>query len=80
MQFDGTGAFSSSTISSDYVVIEPDVYQDQDSTWHTRWHDTGIISVAIPNPQTINGNAVTMEGLVAGQYSANIYFHIVTNL
>lgn len=79
VQFTGTSVFNQ-TISSDYVVIEADNYKDQDSNWHTRWHDSGTISVAIPSSQTINGNEVTVDGLVAGQYSANIYFHVVTNM
>lgn len=80
VQFDGTTVFSSQSISSNYVVVEADVYQDQDSGWHTRWHDTGTISVSIPTQQTINGNEVTIDGLVAGQYFSNIYFHVVTNI
>lgn len=78
VKFTGTEYFSS-TLPSDYVRIEADTHQDQDSGWHTRWHDSGYISVAIPSNQSINGNPVTLEGLIAGQYTANIYFHIVTN-
>lgn len=65
--------------AGDYVRIEAEAYKDQDGNWHTRWHDTGFISVAIPNNQSINGNSVTLDGLVAGQYTSNIYFHIIAN-
>ena len=77
-KFVGTDSFGSS-ISGDYVRIEAETYKDQDGNWHTRWHDSGTISVAIPSSQSINGNEVTLDGLIAGQYSANIYFHIVSN-
>lgn len=77
-KFDGTDYFSG-TISGDYVRVEAETYKDQDGNWHTRWHDSGFISVAIPSDQSINGNPVTLDGLVAGQYTSNIYFHIISN-
>lgn len=78
VKFVGTEYFSSA-ITGDYVRVEAETYKDQDGNWHTRWHDTGFISVAIPSEQSINGNQVTLESLVAGQYTSNIYFHIIAN-
>ena len=78
VEFDGTSYFATG-ISGEYLVIEPDTYKDQDGGWHTRWHDTGTISVAIPSTQSIDENAVDIDGLIAGQYTSNIYVHVVTN-
>ena len=78
VKFDGTGYFSSG-ISCDYIVVEAYNYVNQDGAAYTRWSDTGTITVGIPSSQTVNGNKVTVSGLVAGQYTSNIYLHIVTN-
>ncbi len=78
VQFDGKTYFSN-TISDEHVVIEPTKHQDQDGNWHTRWTDSGSIAIAIPNDQTIAGNQVTIDGLISGQYTSNIFLHIVTD-
>ncbi len=79
VQFNGTSYFSSN-ISGEHVVIEATTHKDQDGNWHTRWYDSGSIAIAIPNDQTIAGNPVTLDGLISGQYTSNIYLHIVTNV
>lgn len=79
VKFDGTSYYSSNNFNNNYLVLEADCYKNQDGTQYTRWHDTGTIQVGIPSSQSINGNAVTLDGLLAGQYTSNIYLHIVTD-
>lgn len=80
VQYDGTDYYGNASTSSRYVVIGPEHKTDQDAYRTTRWYDSGTISVSIPDNQTINGDTVTLDGLIAGQYTSNIYVHIVTDL
>ncbi|MCF0262722.1 MAG: hypothetical protein HUK23_07410, partial [Sphaerochaetaceae bacterium] len=74
---------SNSTISGNKLVINPSIQQGQDGTYQYRWYDIGEISVAIPNDpsiQTINGQEIKLDNLQAGQYTSNIYIHVITDI
>ncbi|MCF0237090.1 MAG: hypothetical protein HUK24_00710 [Sphaerochaetaceae bacterium] len=83
VEFDGKGTYSNSTISGNKLVINPSIQQGQDGTYQYRWYDIGEISVAIPNDpsiQTINGQEIKLDNLQAGQYTSNIYIHVITDI
>ncbi len=79
VKFNGTSYYSGGNFNNEYLVLEKEEVRNQDGTKYTRWYDTGTIQVGIPSSQSINGKAVTIDSLLAGQYTSNIYLHIVTN-
>ena len=78
--YDGTDYYGNPNTQSKYLEIGPVHQTNQGGTVFTRWYDSGTISVNIPSGQIINGEEVTVQGLVSGQYTSNIFLHIVSNL
>lgn len=79
VEFDGTLSYPLGS-EDNYIVVPVQQYKNPSgSTYLYKWEDTATISVGIPSTQTINGQNVTAEGLVAGQYTSNVYLHIVTD-
>ena len=75
VEFDGTLSYPLGS-EDNYIVVPVQQYKNPSgSTYLYKWEDTATISVGIPSTQTINGQNVTAEGLVAGQYTSNIYLH-----
>lgn len=79
VEFDGRGGYSGGSITGNYLVIENQRTTDQDGNIMYRWYDNGTIYIKIPQNQTIGDNPVTENTLAAGQYTSNIYVHVVTN-
>ncbi|MCF0238388.1 MAG: hypothetical protein HUK24_07285, partial [Sphaerochaetaceae bacterium] len=85
VEFDGKGYVNqktNGTITGNYLEIVPSNYKNQESAnaYMYRWENSGCIAIEIPENQTIDGQPVTLDGLVAGQYKSNIYIHVISDI
>ena len=76
--FDGTDRFnvSGSTIPSNCMEINGEVTKQKAGTYYTRWIDYGILSIQLTG-NDIDGNPVDINNLAPGQYTEEIYFHVI---
>ena len=76
--FDGTDKFtvSGSRIPSNAMEIYGEITKQKAGTWYTRWIDSGTISIQLTG-NDIDGNPVDINNLAPGQYSEDIYFHVI---
>lgn len=71
-----TGTDTTSTTSNHYVI------QADHQGGYSRWFDDGVISIEIPTNQSLSpafANQSYVSGLTKGEYTSNIYVHIITN-
>lgn len=76
--YDGTDYFGNPNTPNNYLVVPAQTTYDQDNRTLTRWADNGEILVTIPSTRS-DGSAINVDGLVAGQYTSDIYVHVVTD-
>lgn len=76
--YDGTDYYGKAGTSDNYMVVPAQLTYDQDNQTLVRWADNGEITVSIPSTRS-DGTAINTDGLVSGQYTSDIYVHVVTD-
>jgi len=83
--FTGTDAFavSGAVIPANCMQVSAEITKQK--SWYARWVDSGTIDIRLTG-QVLNANGtisdtpLSVEMLNDGEYTANIYFHIVTDI
>lgn len=76
--FDGTDRFvvNGNTIPSNSMEIYGEITRQKPNTYYTRWQDNGNIYIQMTGYDT-EGNTVDVSSLPPGQYTENIYMHVI---
>lgn len=83
--YDGTDYFGNPSTPANYMVVKAEAYKNHMNNTYVLWADAGTISVSFPDTRAVTQGTMSpreeidVNVLVSGQYTGNIYFHIVTD-